>query len=336
MRGSKVGVVLFQLGGPDSIEAIEPFLYNLFSDPDIIDFPLAKLARQPLARLIASRRAKHVAHHYEAIGGKSPIAEFTWQQAKSLEAALRRNVDARVTVAMRYWRPFTSEAASEMEAFAPDHLVLLPMYPQYSKTTTGSALKEWRRVYRSNGRQPKIHVIRDFHEDVAYIDSVVSAINRTMAGFENQADVDVVFSAHSVPVEVIEKGDPYQRHIERTMELVWQRGGWPGRRHLCYQSKVGPSKWLRPMMRETLEGLAKRGSHHVLMAPISFVSDHVETLFEIDVEHREIAERAGITDFRMAPGLNDSTEFIEALAGLVRGCVADPEPAGMQTAGTHA
>src|SRR5580704_13350993 len=143
MAHKKIGVVVFQLGGPDSLEAIEPFLYNLFCDPDIIDFPFARIARQPLARLIASRRAGHVAHHYAEIGGKSPILENTVRQAAALENALRTDLDARVTVAMRYWRPFTAEAIVAMEQHAPEELVLLPLYPQYSKTTTGSSLNEW-------------------------------------------------------------------------------------------------------------------------------------------------------------------------------------------------
>src|SRR5688572_5000240 len=143
MSQTKLGVVLFQLGGPDSVAAIEPFLYNLFSDPDIIDFPFARIARQPLARIIASRRAKHVAHHYAEIGGKSPILEFTSLQAVALERELRRDLDARVVIAMRYWRPLTATAITEMAGHAPDEVVLLPLYPQYSKTTTGSALNEW-------------------------------------------------------------------------------------------------------------------------------------------------------------------------------------------------
>lgn len=312
----KVAVVLFQLGGPDSIDAIEPFLFNLFNDPEIIDFPLAKLARRPLARLISSRRARHVAHHYEAIGGRSPIVEFTTRQARALEAALASDCQARVFVAMRYWHPFTEAAAAEVAQLNPDHVVLLPLYPQYSKTTTGSSFKEWNRVYAPQASKTPVHVVRDFHDDPAYIDVVASSVTTSLAAFDDPADVDVVFSAHSVPVDVIESGDPYQRQIERTVDLVWQRGRFAGRRHLCYQSKVGPSKWLRPMMRETLEECARRGSHRVLMVPISFVSDHVETLFEINIEHREIAERAGITDFRMTPGLNDSPAFINALAAL--------------------
>ena len=314
----KIGVVLFQLGGPDSLEAIEPFLYNLFCDPDIIDFPFARIARQPLAKLISTTRAKHVAHHYAEIGGKSPILEFTRRQACALEAELRRELDARVVVAMRYWRPFTQEAIAELAAFAPEEVVLLPLYPQYSKTTTGSSINEWNRRFHPNGWNPRTHVVREFYEDAAYLDAVVSAINVSLRDAGDISDCDIVFSAHSVPVAVIERGDPYQRQIERTVDLVWQRGGWPARRHICYQSKVGASKWLRPSMHETIQHLAAAGSQHLFVVPISFVSDHVETLHEIDIEHREQAHRLGIKHYRMMPGLNDSPAFIRALAGLVR------------------
>jgi ferrochelatase len=286
---------------------------------------LAKLARRPLARLIASRRGKHVAHHYEAIGGKSPILEFTTAQARALEAELGRDFDARVAVAMRYWKPFTEEAVATMRTFGTERIVLLPLYPQYSRTTTGSSFKEWNRHMHTNGWQPRVEFIEQFHEDRAYVAAVASAVDRELQRFGDPSSVELVFSAHSVPLEVIERGDPYQRQIERTVELVAACGGWKCRRHLCYQSKVGPSKWLRPMMRETLEQLGASGAKNVLMVPISFVSDHVETLFEIDIEHREIAERAGITNFRMVPGLNTDPAFIAALAGLVRRAVNGPE-----------
>jgi len=209
----RIGVVLFQLGGPDSVEAIEPFLYNLFSDPDIIDFPLARLARQPLARLIAKRRAGHVARHYQEIGGKSPLLEFTTRQARALEAELRRDLDARVVIAMRYWHPFTAEALTELERFAPADVVLLPLYPQYSRTTTGSSLNEWNRRFSPNGWNPRVHVIREFHQDPHYIDALVAAVNRELAAFPGVAGVDIVFTAHSVPQHVIDAGDPYQRQI---------------------------------------------------------------------------------------------------------------------------
>jgi len=320
----KIGVILFQLGGPDSIQAIEPFLYNLFSDPDIIDFPFARIARQPLAKLIAARRAGHVAHHYQEIGGKSPLREFTMRQAAALERVLRADYDARVSVAMRYWHPFTSEAIGEMERHAPGQLVLLPLYPQYSKTTTGSSLNEWRRCFHPNGWNPAIHVVEEFHQDDEYVSCFTQAVDREMRKFADPRDVDVVFSAHSVPIAVIDKGDPYQRHIERTTELVWRRGAWPGRRHLCYQSKVGASKWLQPSMHETIKRLGAEGRKHMLVVPISFVSDHVETLHEIDIEHREQARELGIGDYRMVPGLNDDAAFIAALASLVRRSLSSP------------
>jgi ferrochelatase len=325
MAHKKIGVVVFQLGGPDSLEAIEPFLYNLFCDPDIIDFPFARIARQPLAKLISTRRAKHVAHHYAEIGGRSPILEFTRRQAQALEQELRREFDARVVIAMRYWRPFTEEAIAELAAFRPEEVVLLPLYPQYSKTTTGSSINEWNRRFHPNGWNPPVRLIAEFYEDAAYLDAVVAAVNDSLGELQDSADVDIVFSAHSVPVAVIERGDPYQRQIERTVDLVWQRGGWPGRRHTCYQSKVGASKWLRPSMHETIRNLASAGSRHVLVVPISFVSDHVETLHEIDIEHREQARSLGIADYRMMPGLNDSPAFIAALTGLVRAQVRAPE-----------
>jgi ferrochelatase len=219
---------------------------------------------------------------------------------------------------MRYWHPFTEEAIAQLETHRPDDVVLLPLYPQYSKTTTGSSLNEWQRRFHPNGWRPRVRAVEEFHDDPAYVDSVVEAVNGTLTGIADLSDTDFVFSAHSVPVAVIEHGDPYQRQIERTSELVWQRGGWPGRKHICYQSKVGAAKWLRPSMHETLKRLAAEHRRHVVVVPISFVSDHVETLHEIAIEHREQAHKLGLEDFRMVPGLNDSPRFIAALAGLVR------------------
>src|SRR6202050_5200313 len=167
MAQKKIGVVVFQLGGPDSLEAIEPFLYNLFCDPDIIDFPFARIARQPLAKLISTRRAKHVAHHYAEIGGRSPILEFTRRQAQALEIELRRDFDARVVIAMRYWHPFTEAAIASLAAFRPGEVVLLPLYPQYSKTTTGSSINEWNRRFHPNGWAPRVREIEEFHQDSA-------------------------------------------------------------------------------------------------------------------------------------------------------------------------
>ncbi|HYY68699.1 MAG TPA: ferrochelatase [Terriglobales bacterium] len=316
MKVNRLGVVLFQLGGPDSLEAIEPFLYNLFCDPDIIDFPFARLGRKPLARLISSTRAHKVRHHYSAIGGGSPIRRFTEQQAQALEAELEcRGLDARCFVAMRYWHPFTAEAIAALERAHCDEIVLLPLYPQYSNTTTGSSLNEWNRRFRQNGAP--VHLVTEFYRHPGYVDALVETIDRTLARFEDFSRPELIFSAHSVPLAVVERGDPYQKQIEETVALLMERGGWSNGHRLCYQSKIGASRWLQPTLRATLRQVAQERIQEVCVVPISFVSDHVETLGEIDHVARELAARLGIRRFEMTPGLNDSPAFIQALADLV-------------------
>jgi ferrochelatase len=318
VEAKRTGVVLFQLGGPDSLDAVEPFLYNLFSDPDIIDFPLARLARQPLARLIAANRAKKVQHHYAEIGGRSPIRELTAQQARALEDELRPVLDACVVVAMRYWHPLTPEAMDRLAAARVEQIVLLPLYPQYSSTTTGSSLKEWNRHAARRGfdRIPT-RVIPQFYDHPGYVDSLVGQINRTLSRFDRPETVHLVFSAHNVPASVAAAGDPYPAQISATVQLVMQRGGWPSPSHLCYQSKVGGARWLDPSLHDTIENLAASGAKRLLVIPVAFVSDHVETLGEINIEAREKAMACGIEQFEMMPGLNDSPCFIRALADLV-------------------
>jgi ferrochelatase len=311
----RVGVVLFQLGGPDTLDAIEPFLFNLFCDPDIIDFPFARLGRKPLAKLISSTRAKKVQHHYSVIGGGSPIRRFTEQQARALQLKLTESgLDARCFVAMRYWHPFTTEAIEHLRAAKCDEVVLLPLYPQYSSTTTGSSLNEWRRRFPDD---IPVHCVDPFYENELYLEAVVEKLEEALARFPDPQRADIVFSAHSVPVSVIEQGDPYQRQIEETVERIMQRGGWRNRYRLCYQSKVGASKWLQPSLRRTLIDLRDQHVREVCVVPISFVSDHVETLGEIDHEAREQARKLGIERFEMSSGLNDAPTFIAALAELV-------------------
>jgi protoporphyrin/coproporphyrin ferrochelatase len=319
IEGKRLGVVLFQLGGPDTLDAIEPFLYNLFCDPDIIDFPFARLGRKALAKLISTTRANKVRHHYAVIGGGSPIRKFTEQQACALQRRLRqRGIDAHCFVAMRYWRPFTAEAIAQVKRAACDHLVLLPLYPQYSSTTTGSSLNEWNRLYAPNCA--RVSVIKDFYRNPTYIRALVGQIEATLRMFESPSEVELVFSAHSVPVAVVEKGDPYQRQIEETVFLAMEQlaGSIPVRGHrLCYQSKVGASRWLQPTLRSTLKDLAAEKIANVCVVPISFVSDHVETLGEIDHDAREQAATLGIRNFRMMSGLNDTPAFIAALEDVV-------------------
>ena len=315
MPGPKrIAVILFQLGGPDSQSAVEPFLYNLFCDPDIINFPGAFLARKALAKLISTRRSKVVAQHYAAIGGGSPIRRLTELQGRALEAALRPHLNARAIVAMRYWHPDTREAINGLESAPYDELVLLPLYPHYSFATTGSSLKEWNRLYTA--RVP-VHVIDHFFDHPDYIAGLVDRINSVLNQLPRPEEIHLVFSAHGLPMALVGKGDPYPRQIEQTVELVRQLGAWPNPHVLCFQSKVGPQKWLQPSLTGTIEAMALDGAKRMLVIPMSFLTEHIETLHEINIEAREEAEALGVTDFHMMPALNDSPLLIRALADLV-------------------
>jgi protoporphyrin/coproporphyrin ferrochelatase len=308
-----IAVVLFQLGGPDSQEAVEPFLYNLFCDPDIINFPGSFLARKPLAKFISSTRSKKVRVKYAEIGGGSPIRRLTEQQGRALEAALRTVLPTRVIVAMRYWHPNTIEAISALEAGPFDELVLLPLYPHYSFATTGSSLKEWNRLYK-----PKVpvHLIDHFFDHPDYLMGIVERTNSVLCQLPRPDDVHLVFSAHGLPMTLVEKGDPYPQQIADTVKLVCELGAWENPHTLCFQSKVGPQKWLQPSLTGTIERMAREGVRRMLVIPIAFLTEHIETLHEINIEAREQAESLGIRDFHMMPALNDSPLLIRALADL--------------------
>jgi protoporphyrin/coproporphyrin ferrochelatase len=317
-----LGIVLFQLGGPDTLDAIQPFLFNLFCDPDIIDFPFARIGRRPLAKLIASTRAKKVQHHYSVIGGGSPIRKFTEVQARALEARLNsQGVNARCFVAMRYWHPFITEAVEQVRAANCDEIVLLPLYPHYSSTTTGSSLNEWNRNFCDD---IPVRRVDSFYRDELYLSALVEKIDIALSRFPAASRPEIVFSAHSLPQSIIDKGDPYQRQVEETVRLLMHSGRWNNHHRLCYQSKVGASKWLQPSLHRTLRDLAAEKVRDVCVVPVSFVSDHVETLGEIDHEAREEAHQLGIRQFEMTEGLNDSPKFINALAQLVLRAVDDP------------
>ena len=321
---SRVGIVLFQLGGPDTLEAIEPFLYNLFCDPDIIDFPFARLGRKPLAKLISATRARKVQHHYATIGGGSPIRRNTELQARALEEQTRaQGLDARCFVAMRYWHPFTQEAIAQVRNAGCDEIVLLPLYPQYSSTTTGSSLNEWRRLFHDD---VPVHCVQTFYRHPAYLDAMAEKVNEALARFSDPARPEIIFSAHGVPLSVIQKGDPYQHQIEETVALLMQRGAWTNPHRLCYQSKVGASRWLQPSLHQTLRSVAAEKVREICVVPIAFVSDHVETLGEIDHEARHEAEQLGITHFEMSAGLNDSPKFINALRQIVHEALEQAAP----------
>jgi ferrochelatase len=313
----KISVVLLQLGGPDSPAAVEPFLYNLFCDPDIIDFFGAWFARRPLARWIARKRAGVVRDHYNAIGGHSPIRLLTERQARALEVALAPHCDARCFIAMRYWNPLTAEAVAEVNASGASEIVLLPMYPQYSFATSSSSLKEWKRLYAPNGNAPKSHAIEQFFDHPLYIQSIAEKIALSLTHFDQPDSAHIVFSAHGLPLSLIERGDPYARQVEETVRLVMKCGAWNNAHTLCYQSKVGRRKWLSPSLTETIDRLARAGEKQLLIAPIAFVTEHIETLHEINIEAREQAHKLGVEQFEMMPAVGDSPTFISALADLV-------------------
>jgi protoporphyrin/coproporphyrin ferrochelatase len=319
----RVGIVLFQLGGPDSLEAVEPFLLNLFLDPDIIPLGPLGILRRPIAKLISSRRSIPVAGKYAEIGRRSPIRLLTERQRLRLVAALAPYVDAVAVTAMRYWHPLSAEAAATLRKAAPlDDIVLLPLYPHFSYATTLSSLKEWRRVYGPPDGNGKEHTVGQFYDHPLYVQAVAQRIGSVLRQFPDSSRIHLVFSAHGLPMSLVEKGDPYPNQIEATVKLVCEAGarlypGWPRTHLLCYQSRVGPAKWLQPPLTATIERLGHEGVKEILVVPISFVTEHIETLHEINIEARADAKKAGIETFRMMPAVGDSPLFIAALKDLV-------------------
>ncbi len=313
---SKTAVVLLNLGGPDSLEAIEPFLYNLFCDPDIFKLPFGQ---KLLAKLISSRRAPKVAEEYKLIGGKSPINEWTEIQRSMLETQLRKedeNID--VLVAMRYWKPLTEETVTKVESGNYHKIILLPLYPHYSITTIGSSFNEWNRHYKGN--KSKLVYIGNYETNGKYLAALNQRIDETLLRFpeEIRKDVQLVFSAHGTPLSLLKKGDPYSQQIKATVNAVMKARNYSHAFHQCFQSKVGPMKWLEPATDTMIEELSSAGKKNLLIIPISFVSDHVETLFELDIEYRHVADNCGIENYIVMKGLNDSQLFIDALAELVK------------------
>ena len=324
MAGKKrVGIVLFQLGGPDSLESVQPFLLNLFLDPDIIPLGPLNFLRGPLARLIASRRSKPVAGRYAQIGGRSPIRELTERQRDALVAALAPHMDPVAVIAMRYWHPLTEDAVETLRQAGPlDQIVLLPLYPHYSYATTLSSLKEWHRVTRLAQGGPPEKIVAQFYNHPLYIKALVERIGSVLRQFPESGRVQLLFSAHGLPMSLVENGDPYPHQVQETVRLVCEGGaaqypGWPKAHLLCYQSKVGPAKWLQPSLLETIDRMGHEGVREMLVVPISFVTEHIETLHEINIEARAEAKKAGIDTFRMMPAVGDSPHFIAALADLV-------------------
>jgi protoporphyrin/coproporphyrin ferrochelatase len=319
----RVGIVLFQLGGPDSLANVEPFLRNLFNDPDIIPLGPLNFIRGPLARYIAKKRTPSVAARYAMIGRRSPIAILTERQRVRLVQAVSPYIDLVAVTAMRYWKPLTEEAVATLKrAGHLDELVLLPLYPHYSYATTLSSLKEWRRVYGEPADALPERTVESFYDHPLYIEALVSNIGKCLRQFPDASRIHLLFSAHGLPMSLVEKGDPYPKHVAETVRLVCEQGAarfpnWPRTHLLCYQSRVGPAKWLEPSFLATLEKLGHEGVKEAMIVPISFVTEHIETLHEINIDGRADAKKAGITRFRMMPAVGDSPAFIAALKDLV-------------------
>ncbi len=322
---SRIAVVLFNLGGPDSPAAVKPFLRNLFSDPAIIAAPGP--VRWLLARLISSRRAPVARDIYAKIGGRSPILELTREQAGALAAALHRMApehDWHVAVAMRYWHPFAAEAAREVAAFASERVVLLPLYPQYSTTTTGSSVTDWMGVTAAAGITAPTATVCCYPDAPGFVDAMARLTAAGIANARTQAPgkrLRVLFSAHGLPRRVIASGDPYQWQVERSVTAIVEalRGsgtlGDDVETVICYQSRVGPLEWIGPA---TDAEIARAGGdgRAVVVVPVAFVSEHSETLVELDIEYRHLAEKTGVPAYVRVPAVAADTAFIDGLARL--------------------
>ena len=312
----KLAVILFNLGGPDSLDAVKPFLTHLFEDPAIIAAPF--IIRWLLARYIAFRRAPIARRMYEIIGGASPLLANTEDQARALEVSLADLGEVRCFIAMRYWHPLSDATVDSVKRFAPDRLVLLPLYPQFSRTTSGSSLADWRAAAAKGGLDISSNTICCYPTNPDYVAALAQGLRTTLSELSSHANLRVLFSAHGLPKKFVAAGDPYQWQIEQTAaavvtELAASGLDWT----VCYQSRVGRLEWLGPYTEHELERAAD-DNVGVVVVPIAFVSEHSETLVELDVDYRQCAERLGVPFYRRVPTLGTETGFVAALAAMVR------------------
>ncbi|MEN9246014.1 MAG: ferrochelatase [Thermostichales cyanobacterium SRBZ-1_bins_19] len=325
----KQGVLLLNLGGPDTLADVRPFLYNLFADPELLRLP-APWLQQPLAWLIATTRAKKSQANYASLGGGSPLRPITEAQAQALQTELtNQGIPVRVYVAMRYWHPFARDVLQRIKADGIQRLVLLPLYPQYSFTTTGSSFRELRQLRQQDPDLQAMHWIwiNSWYDQPDYVQAMAAAITTELEQFPHPEQVHVLFSAHGIPASyVTQAGDPYQQEVEGCVRLIWKQVGRANPHSLSYQSRVGAVKWLEPYTEDRIPALAAAGVKQLLVVPISFISDHIETLQEIDQEYRHLALSHGIQVFRRVPALNTHPRFITALSNLVRPHLTAPLP----------
>ncbi|MEJ0010980.1 MAG: ferrochelatase [Alphaproteobacteria bacterium] len=317
---SRTAVVLFNLGGPDAPESVQPFLFNLFSDPAIIRLP--KFLRSPLASFISRRREATAKAIYEEMGGKSPIVENTEQQGKALELSLSAHGEVKVFHAMRYWHPQAQEVAAKVKEYGPQSIILLPLYPQFSTTTTASSFAEWKRAATAIGLQVKTHEVCCYPTQPQFITAHAQLVRTYVGEASRFGTPRVLFSAHGLPKSIVKRGDPYQWQVEATARAIATEVAVPGLDTVvCYQSRVGPMRWLEPSIRDEILRAAK-DKVPLVVVPIAFVSEHSETLVELDIEYADLAHARGIDRYYRVPALSVQAHFIAGLADL---CLKFPE-----------
>ena len=308
-------IILFNLGGPDKIENVEPFLFNLFNDPAILNLPT--FLRYPLAKLISNRRAPVAKKIYAELGGSSPILKLTKEQSNAIETKLnqtQKEDEYKCFIIMRCWNPRAKDVIKDVQLYGPDEVVLMPLYPQYSAATSGSSIKEWRDVCKKNNYQVKTSTICCYPTDQNFINAHTKEIIKKIKDLK---DFKLIFSAHGLPEKNIKKGDPYQWQIEQSVKKIVESLSdknldWV----LSYQSRVGPLKWIGPSTEDIIIENSKIGKHIVLV-PIAFVSEHSETLVELDIEYKEIADANGCKNYTRVPALGVNEDFIKAMSELI-------------------
>jgi ferrochelatase len=316
MRSAKKALVLLNMGGPDSIAAVEPFLYNLFSDRDLIQLPLGAVLQKPFARLISHFRAKKVRENYRRIGGKSP--QLAWSKLQAEKTAQLLGEQWQGYVAMRYWQPRADEVVAKLRTAGTTQALVVSLYPHYTGATTGSSIKDFKSAVQRLYPQLECTYIEQWHDWPAYLDAMAECVRVGLASMPDteRERVSILFSAHALPQKFIERGDPYKEHVDETIAGVMARVG-DYAYQIGYQSRSGPVKWMEPDTRELIAA-AGRAQRSLLVVPVSFVSDHIETLEEVDVEFRDYAVANNVPWFGRAPALNDNPLFIKALYELAQ------------------
>ena len=309
----KKAVILFNLGGPDSLENVEPFLFNLFNDPAIISIPT--IIRYPLAKLISKKRAPIAKNIYKEIGNKSPILQLTQAQAKSLENSLSKNGNYKCFVVMRCWHPRAVDVIKKVKEYNPNEIVLLPLYPQYSASTSGSSIKEWNDLCKKENFNIKTKTICCYPSEDNFLESHTYLIKKTIKNLDR--NFKLLFSAHGLPENKIKKGDPYQWQVEQTVQGIMAKLTNENPDHIiCYQSRVGPLKWIGPSTDEIIVKYSKE-KKGIVIVPVAFVSEHSETLVELDIEYKKLAEKNGCSFYKRVPALGVDDSFIKGLTELI-------------------